>query len=106
MAYSLPFAAASPRPSRAVGIGLFLVQIPSGPLVGSYSSTVARKPFALCPPTAYSLPFGATATPSFMRLVGIWAFGVQVSVAGSYSSTTAQCPSGGQNVVELAPPTA
>src|SRR5438874_3913350 len=75
MAYSLPLsAAASPSSARAVGIAGQETQVL---LAGSYCSTVAKTPGGELlppgskPPTAYSLPLAAPATPSSTRAVGI-----------------------------------
>src|SRR5262249_16821362 len=65
---------------------------------GSYSSTVGRRP-PLYPPTAYSLPFGARASPRRSRTVGISALVVQTLAMGSYSSTV-------RTGLPLEPPTA
>src|SRR5207244_1499379 len=65
-AYSLPFgAAARARPPRGVGIWITPSAAPRHVSVaGSYSSTVFSMPLLkLWPPTAYSLPFGAAASP-------------------------------------------
>ncbi|HEY7065784.1 MAG TPA: hypothetical protein VII06_30190 [Chloroflexota bacterium] len=58
-------------------------------VAGSYSSTVENTEDVLSvPPTAYTLPFAAAATPSQYRAVGMGARTVQVFVPGSYCSTT------------------
>src|SRR3954463_5370260 len=71
-------------------------------VAGSYSSTalVGLPMGGIEPPTAYSLPFGAAASPRWSRVVGIGAFMVQVLAAGSYSSTVLT------RVVPSKPPTA
>src|SRR5262245_61539216 len=92
--------------ARGLGIADRVVQVS---VAGSYSSTVPQKPVGghpppAEPPTAYSLPFGAAASPRLLRGVfRWWAFVVQVSMARSYSSTTEQTPTGGQPTLPSPP---
>jgi hypothetical protein len=79
-AYNVPPTTATASPSRAVGIGAFVLQVL---VFDSYASTVLILPsLTLFPPTAYRMPF-ATPTPNENLAVGMEALDDHESVLGS-----------------------